>query len=64
VNLGDALSVMKRKKNINNIRFMSSNKVKTSRTILAPTTKAADVSFSIPEWKNTEIKSLHEAYEK
>ena len=43
---------------------MSSNKVKTSRTILAPATKAADVSFSIPEWKNTEIKSLHEAYEK
>jgi hypothetical protein len=41
---------------------MSSKKVKESRTALAPITKATDVSFSIPEWKNTEIKSLHEAY--
>lgn len=35
-----------------------------SRTTLAPINKTNDVSFSIPEWKNQEIQSLHEGYEK
>ena len=44
-------------------KLMSSIK-QNSRTTLAPISNANDVSFSIPEWKNQEIQSLHHGYEK
>ena len=42
---------------------MSSIK-QNSRTALGSINNANDVSFSIPEWKNQEIQSLHQGYEK